>query len=61
MKKGWRDLSEIEELFERRGQRKMEPCIKLFLAEIGSIVGPLFEVRGSLSTKRIEMLSGIRK
>ena len=32
VKKGWRDLSEMEELFEKRGHREAEPNIKLLLA-----------------------------
>ena len=38
MKKGRRDLGEIEELFEKRRQRKAEPYTELILAKICSIV-----------------------
>ena len=43
IKEGWRDLGEIDELFEKRGQRKMKPRIKLLLSKIGSFVGLLFK------------------
>lgn len=41
MKKGWKDLGEMEELFEKRRQREAKPCIELFLAKISSIVRQL--------------------
>lgn len=42
IKEGQRSLSEMEELLKKRRQRKAEPCIKLLIVEVGSIVGLLF-------------------
>ena len=30
---GWRNLGVVQELFEERWKRKMEPCVELFLAK----------------------------
>ena len=46
VKKGQRDLSEMEELFEKRGHRETEPNIKLLLAKIGGIMVLLFISQG---------------
>ena len=61
MKKGWRDLGEVEKLLEEIGQREKESRIKLLLAEIMALWNYFLEVKGSLSIKRMEMLSGTRK
>lgn len=43
MKEDWRDLGEVQKLHEEREKRETEPRIKLFLAEIRSVVGLFFK------------------
>ena len=58
MKKGWRDLGEVEKLLEEIGQREKEPRIKLLLVEIMALSDCFLEVKGSLSIKRMECCPG---
>ena len=51
----------MEKLLEEIGQREKESRIKLLLAEIMALWNYFLEVKGSLSIKRMEMLSGTRK
>ena len=46
MKEGWRNLSEVEELFEKRRSMKAESRIELLLNKISSIVGLFLKGQG---------------
>lgn len=46
MKEGWRNLSEVEELFEKRRSMKAESRIELLLNKISSIVGLFLRGQG---------------
>ena len=39
---GWRNLGVVQELFEERRKRKMEPRVELFLAKEDRTLGCLF-------------------
>ena len=46
MKEGWRNLSEVKELFEKRRSMKAESRIELLLNKISSIVGLFLRGQG---------------
>lgn len=46
MKEGWRNLSEVKELFEKRRSMKAESRIELLLNKISSIVGLFLKGQG---------------